>query len=351
MPSLRAQRAAMVGAERLFHEGRLEECREATEDLLIGLSSITEGESDGDGTHINITTAHEAKPTPIEEEARHELFSGALVLLAGCYSAVGSLTEAERLLATCQGYIDEHIASVGSSATGPISAVDSIPGRANVALAVLAYNRGVARLEQYRTDAATPMAVVREADASFLAEAEQRLADVLGPARLLLADVCHSRGVCCEILAGQSITNSNSKHSGIPPPFSYLGALAYYQRSLDIRGRLSDGAAATELKLALTLEHVAHLLRLTATPTDGQQARLEALGLLEAVCEARRRLLGPGHSLSVAAMTGLGALAAELGRYKKSRRAFAAALPGALAAYPPGDSRVAEIEYWIARIS
>lgn len=213
------------------------------------------------------------------------------------------------------------------------------------------------RLELYRTQGETPVSVVEEADECFLAEAERRLDDVLGPERLLLADVWHCRGVCCEILAGIERADrkdeerperrrSDGGAAGLP---LYVKALECYTKSMDVRARYADVAAVTELKLALTMEHVAHLLKLSATPADPGRKE-EALALLGTVAATRRRLLGPRHPLLASTLLAEGALLAELGRYKRVKRAFADSLAIVSEVYPPGDARVAEVEYWLSRV-
>lgn len=294
-------------ALRAFEEGDLQFSREQIESLLHDLRA-----TDSDGAHV--------------------LFLHCLLLLASIYSTVGATGEADRLLATSAGYATEHL------------------GPDHLGLATIAYNRAVIRVEDYRRDAELPaddappppsssrsgsagapvlsLAAVIEARDVFLEEAAWRLRNELGVDRLLLADVYHTHGVCEYLLE------------------NYVSALESFRRSLEVRVHYTDHSGVTELKMALTLEHVSQLYRLLGT----LPARTKALDLLGLVTRTRRRWLGPSHPLYGSALFAAGVMAAELQRWALAEEALAEAAAVARATYAEGDLRLEEVEHWLASV-
>lgn len=303
-------------------EGDLQLSREKAEDGLQALSTTVTTSSPSSSSSFPLSLC------PQTQTSAHTLFANMMVLLSNVYSAAGSFDEAERLLATCAGYIVEHISPT------------------DVRLATIAYNRAVLRLEVARlsplcfsrstapslTSSSASVSSssveegVREALTVLLPEAEWLLRDVLGVQRLLLADVWHSKGVCHYLFN------------------EYVSALECFHRSLELRVRYDDEAGVTQLKLALTLEHVAQIYRL-------QRAHLpEALHLLDVVVLTRRQLLGPHHPLYGAALVEEGVLAAELGKKKKAIAALTRACEVAERAYDADDGRRIEVEQWLHHV-
>lgn len=276
---------------RLFQEGHLQPCRTVAESLISQLSRV------------------ELKGN--DSTAVHKLFSNALLLVSNVYSAVGPSAESDRLLATCYGYVKEHIP------------VDSH----NIALATILYNRAVIRLEWERLDpSSAPRKAVVDAQ-NYLTEAENRLVNVLGLPRLLLADVLHCHGVCHHMLG-----------------LDYMAAVECYRRSMEIRRHFGDVHGISDLKTALTMEHIAHIYRLW-----GKQ--VEALTLLGSVLEARREALGSQNALYASTLLAYGVLALELGKKKAARRALKEAEAVHRDIYPESDWRVAEVGLWLSQLS
>lgn len=307
--------ACLAEATRLYQQGNLHGARDVAEEALLSLSSSTgttvnsqtTTSSSGDNTtqHITNTAQH-----------RHALFGNALLLLSAVYTAVRDFAEADRLLVTCEGYWREHLGHCAGDASqeGKLEV--------NEGLAGVAYNRAVLRLEQLDGERAITTQSQSQsqsqqqqqhrrevADAvlhTYLDDARERLDHTLGRQRCLLADVHHSIGVChlhCR---------------------RYVEALSAWQQSLAIRTRVQhrcqadDAAAAAagdaeELKVALTLEHVAQVYQLLEGRGD------EALRMLDAVADTRAGLLGPRHPLYARTLLAKAVLAEKLGRLRLAR--------------------------------
>ncbi|EKF38412.1 hypothetical protein MOQ_001380 [Trypanosoma cruzi marinkellei] len=219
----------------------------------------------------------------LAEEALHaaephdeESFAEALLLLSNVYCAAEDFLEAERLVTTCCCFVEEHL---GASHIGAVTS---------------RLNRAIILLERYRLQGGALSEVGRAYE--LLQEAERRLEDDVGDAgRLLLAEVLHNSGVCCELVG------------------RYADALTVYMRSMQIRVRYKDSAGVTDMKLALTMEHVAMLYRLMGGP------KLQgALRLMEVVATTRRRYIGPRHPLYASALLSQGVIAAELGHQRRA---------------------------------
>ncbi|RNF07214.1 variant surface glycoprotein 3054 [Trypanosoma rangeli] len=219
----------------------------------------------------------------LAEEALHaaeprneESFAEALLLLSNIYCAAEDFAEAERLVTTCCCFVEEHL------------------GAAHLGAATARLNRAIILLERYRLQGGAAAEVGRAYD--LLQAVERRLEDNVGSAaRLLLAEVLHNSGVCCELVG------------------RYTDALTAYMRSMQIRVRYTDAAGVTDMKLALTMEHVAMLYRLMGG------AKLQAaLRLMEAVAATRRRYIGPRHPLYASAILAQGVIAAELGHKRRA---------------------------------
>lgn len=209
------------------------------------------------------------------EASDHVQFCDGLLLMSCVALATREFDEAERLVATCHGYLTEHL------------------GARHEGTGTTLLNRGVILLERYRhtasllhngetaaasssksVDSSPPPQIEWVVDAlRYLEQAAAILINSFGVQRLSLADVYHNTGCCQEIL-GQ-----------------YTDALSSHARSLRIREKFQDQTGVTELKLALTMEHIAMIYRLT-------EAKLpEAVRLLGVVAATRRRHLGPTHPL------------------------------------------------------
>lgn len=265
------------------------------------------------------------------EAVDHVQFGDGLLLLSSIQCAAKEYDEAERMVATCHGYLQEHLG----------------PSHHGVATALL--NRAVILLERFTLEssllsvlptaergprdddepslvpkerrsplrgpshpkrhsdlsastssnpiilsgntnapASSAPRIERVVDAQkYLAEAERLVENTFGPDRLVLADIHHNHGVCCEILGG------------------YTDALEHYLKSLKIREKFKDTSGATDLKLALTMEHVAMIYRLTEVKLG------DAVRLLAVVAQTRRKYLGPSHPLYAAALFEQGVCALE----------------------------------------
>ncbi|KAG5509504.1 hypothetical protein JKF63_06209 [Porcisia hertigi] len=347
--------ALYADATRLYRQGDLHHARDAAEEGLLSLSP---------GAHSGVTANHHlhgsvepekntdrlsvgCEGLQAQQRRRHHLFGNILLLLSSIYMAVQDYIEAERLLVTCDGYWKERLAGTPTKASPAGTSGDAEGARCgdlDEGLAGVAYNRAVLLLERLQctpslsprrgdsspwvaplvdvcgvdarethsstssstvaTSPGTPEAVHARAMA-FLLEAQGHLAHTLGPPRRLLADVLHTLGVCHYEAA------------------DYIAALEAWQRSIAIRVHLhaqrlrtdhvtlqrdeGGGAGTEELKLALTMEHVAHVYQLL----DGRS--LHALKLLDTVAQTRRQYLGPTHPLYVRTLAHQGVLAAELG--------------------------------------
>ncbi|RNF01576.1 variant surface glycoprotein 3054 [Trypanosoma conorhini] len=212
-------------------------------------------------------------------------FADALLLLSNIYCAAGDFAEAERLVTTCCCFVEERL------------------GTAHLGAATARLNRAIILLERYRLRGGDAAAAVGRAY-DLLQAAERRLEDdVGGAARLLLAEVLHNSGVCCELVG------------------RYTDALTAYMRSMQIRVRYKDAVGVTDMKLALTMEHVAMLYRLM-----GGAKLPGALRLMEVVAATRRRHIGPRHPLYASALLSQGVIAAELGHQRRAAALLRSAL-------------------------
>ncbi|KAH9600154.1 hypothetical protein LSM04_004880 [Trypanosoma melophagium] len=252
----------------------------------------------------SLSSAREAAEDALHAADPHNdtLFAEGLLLLANVYCAAEDFAEAERLAATCCCYVEEHL------------------GPTHIGVATARLNRAVILLERYRlrsgnhdtthtntnTDSnsgnngnnsnsgSSGLRLVEEAYA-LLQTAARQLENVDGVNRLLLAEVLHNTGVCCELVG------------------RHVDALAAYMRSMQIRVHYTDASGVCDLKLALTMEHVAMLYRLLRGTKLQEAARL-----MDAVATTRRRYLGPRHPLFAAAILEQGVIAAELGHKRRA---------------------------------
>ncbi|AIN96448.1 hypothetical protein LPMP_130180 [Leishmania panamensis] len=370
--SLSLATALYADAARLYRLGDLHHARSAAEEALFSLSPRMDSAMAGKTRHHHGDVGHEESADSVsvgcessqaQQRRHHRLFGNTLLLLSCIYMAVQDYIEAERLLVTCDGYWRERLTVPHTRAPSPGTSVEECACCSDLdeGLAGVAYNRAVLRLEQLqctlslspsRGDKAlwvTPLVDVRDAGArlthspipssstaapsgtpetvyasvmALLLDAQNRLAHTLGPPRGLLADVLHTIGVCHYETA------------------DYITALEAWQRSMTIRlhlhaqrnrsdtdaaqrvlrrgeGSGEEGSDGTEeLKLALTMEHVAQVYRLL----EGRS--VEALKLLDTVAGTRRKYLGPTDPLCVRTLAFKGALAAELGHTKLARALF-----------------------------
>ncbi|GET86862.1 hypothetical protein, conserved [Leishmania tarentolae] len=360
--------ALYADATRLYRLGDLHHARDAAEEALLSLSqnphsemSNRNNDSHGNSNHEETTEGDSigCEGSQGQQRQRHRLFGNVLLLLSSIYTAVQDYAEAERLLVTCDGYWRERLSSMHTkvSAVGTPAGMDCVCySELDEGLAGVAYNRAVLRLEQLRctplssvsrgdgAPCAAPLADVCGTDArltyspipvsstavssgtsetvyasvmTLLREAQDRLAHTLGPQRGLLADVLHTIGVCHYEAA------------------DYIAALQAWQRSMAIRvhlhaqrqrtdrdaaqralgggGAVECSESTDELRLALTMEHVAQVYRLL----EGRS--VEALKLLDTVAATRRKYLGPTDPLCVRTLALKGTLAAELGHTKLAR--------------------------------
>lgn len=391
-------------ATRLYRLGDLHHARGAAEEALLSLSRSPHRDISDHASHRHGGGDHEETADSVsvdcevsqaQQRQRHRLFGNSLLLLSSIYMAVQDYAEAERLLVTCDGYWRERLTSTHTrlSSAGTSAEVEcACCSELDEGLAGVAYNRAVLRLEQLRRTPfssasrgdgelwVAPLVDVCGADArpthssiplsstaassgtpetvlasvmALLLDAQDRLAHTLGPSRSLLADVLHTIGVCHYEAA------------------DYIAALQAWQRSMAIRvhlhalrqrsdkdaaqralrrgvggddGECSDGTE--ELKLALTMEHVAQVYRLL------ESRSVEALKLLDTVAATRRRYLGPTDPLFVRTLVLKGVLAAELGHTKLARALFdrCSAIYGDAGPEtpPPSSSACAaqEVEQW-----
>eukprot|EP00796_Vickermania_ingenoplastis_P004327 gene4327-3141_t len=255
----------------------------------------------------------------------HTVFVDTLVLLASIYSASLAFSEAERLLVTCAGYVKDNILPQGSTSSSRDAELAS--SFQNTALATIAYNRAVLRVDEYLLfvschprrlrcvphercgDAEERNRLLRRvaiAGETLLEEAISRLENALGDERRLLADVWHTQGVCHHLLG------------------EHLAALADYHRSLELRlCCISMGCAgeAMDLKMALTLENVLEVYRLLlvrrgcriSVPTTSMQLPVVQRAM-STITASRQAHLGSDHPLVARSLFHEGLLAAEQGR-------------------------------------
>lgn len=396
---LRKATADYAGATRLYQQGNLHRARDVAERALLDLSSLPTSNStlegnvdDGDDDSVAVRPpSHSA--TPSNAPAHHQLYGNLLLLLASIYTAVREDAEAERLLATCEGYWREHLAHGGGGGCSDVNkkrganhhhnnyrgssvekgeAADLTCYDVDEGLAAVAYNRAVLQLEQLHDTTPTaasdhhhqqqrhqhamlpsvmhvsfalsssPLCVrgstenkeeqerqqQRQQEVAthilhtYLDSARDRLRHTLGAPRCLLADVYHSCGVCLYYMR------------------DYIGALEAWQQSLAIRVHVhscltsrqessanaktgqvkkkSKAASAPansveELKVALTLEHIAQVYQLI----DGKAA--EALKMCDTVAVTRERFLGPLHPLYARTLFLKAVLASRLRRVELAR--------------------------------
>lgn len=265
-PLLEFAESSYAEAVHLYHSGAVIECAAVAQEAIRALGANEVGE---------------------HSLASHASFAKLVVLLSCALAADGDYVESQRLLASAEGYVLEHLSG---------------PRQRRIALAHVAYDRAVLLLEDSCTacndeDASpsAPAVVVVEEARTLLEESERHLIHETDGQRLLLADVWHARGVC-EEAAGRHAT-----------------ALEYYRKSLDVRRRFGDtvpSRGTTSLKLALTLEHIAHLYRLLPCPSK----RREALHLFAVVASVRRRHLDVRHPLYRRCALAEAAAAAECGK-------------------------------------
>lgn len=240
------------------------------------------------------------------EALDHTQFGDGLLLLSTILCSMQLFDEAERMAATCHGYLCEHLEGMhrGVAAASLNRAIILLERyyRANDLHAMV--RRHSQRRGLQRGSSSTSLQAHSVTDASgdevssnavqwvvqargHLEEAVTVLQDAFGVDRLLLADVYHNLGCCDEILGG------------------YSDAMEYYMRSLKIREKYQDASGATDLKLAQTIEHVAMVYRLTESKLT------EAQKLLAVVATTRRRYLGPLHPSYAAALFEQGVCAFE----------------------------------------
>lgn len=266
-----------------LYDGELQKAQDTAETVLRG---CVEGMADS------------SEPVSLQS---HQLFTDTLLLLANTYSASRSFIDAERLLATCQGYVEESFAA----------ATPQVQAMRNAALAAVAYNRAVMRVDEYlcpMTEEEREKKVhrLRDAQTVFLLDAENRLKNVLGDARQLLADVYHTRGVTHFLLE------------------EYTAAVADFHRCLELRVHFTNDDGSCDLKLALTLEHLSHIYRLlnrhcTQRPILSLfSSPAELPKALEMISSTRARYLQPEHPLVARALFYEGSWAAEQGRVAKA---------------------------------
>lgn len=385
-------------ATRFYQQGNLHRARDMAEQVLLSLSSATNTSTatSSSGCPPNTATATGGaapgllSPIPSRaasgERTRHQLFGNALLLLSSVYIAVRAYAEAERLLATCEGYWREHLLNANTTATAAALEQQTMRLRTkqddaarvlacrdrDEGLAGVAYNWAVLELEKMEqltctstassranvntsaaTDALHPahlganaltsssdtqpdpsyvtsqereeqarrerekqlQAVATEILSKYLHVARDKLSHTLGPHRCLLADVYHSCGVCHYY------------------QMDYVRALEAWQQSMAIRvhvhrrgvsARTNEHAAADasvahtevsdssveELKIALTMEHIAHVYQ----HVDGKA--VEALKMYDAVASTRERHLGSLHPLYARTLLAKAVLASRLGRRK-----------------------------------
>jgi hypothetical protein len=342
MTDLAGAAASFAEATRLYYAGNLHSARDVAEQLLLSLATSS---AERMGTPMT-DPSNRSRFTDATREGcqrqHHQLFGNVLLLLCSVYTAVREYSEAERLLAVCEGYWKEHL---HNNDTGIVKT--STPCRdLDEGLAGVAYNRAVLQLEQLRCPTAASdedrhtmitdpahmptvpppfslldiekeeeqrrRCVAADILTRHLDDARDRLNHAVGPLRCLLADVHHSRGVCRYYCR------------------DYVGALEAWQQSIGIRVHLhhhltrrqakaavadddSGGSAVEELKLALTMEHVAHVYQLI----DGRM--VDALKVYDVVAATRERLLGPAHPLCARTLLGKAVLASTLGRTTVAR--------------------------------
>lgn len=236
-------------------------------------------------------------------------FAEALLLLSNVYCAAGEFAEAERFVATCCCFVEERL------------------GAAHIGVATLRLNRAIILLERYRLQGC-PLSVVTRAHELLQAAEQQLKDDVRRSRRRLLADVLHNSGVCCELLG------------------RFTDALTAYMRSMQIQVRYKDMAGVADMKLALTMEHVAMLFRLI-----GGQKLQEAQRLMSVVAATRRRFIGPRHPLYATALLAQGVIAAELGHQRRAAALLQKALEIRTRLYGPDDPQTRCVADLLSEIS
>ncbi|KPA76554.1 hypothetical protein ABB37_07844 [Leptomonas pyrrhocoris] len=352
--------AHFADATRLYQQGNLHRARDVAEQALLSLSFMSVG---AELKEACASTACGASSSPASSRAcphadnsmlrrHHQLFGNSLLLLSTIYTAAGDYMEAERLLATCEGYWRDHLSNGEGSSAGDRRETtmrgDAVGGRdLDEGLAGVAYNRAVLQLEQLRhtspptasrlqerandpssvwpslppsparssplrtqDDERRRQTVAAEVLRKYLYDAKDKLSHTLGSGRSMLADVHHSCGVCHYYLK------------------DYVAALEAWQQSMAIRvhgrrcragqqgkeiedGTLSGGV--DELKVALTLEHIAQVYHFI----EGKAA--DALKIYDAVAATRERYLGSAHPLYARTLFEKAVVASGLGHVKLAR--------------------------------
>lgn len=308
---------AMPRAEQLFelamrelNRGDLNSSREAAEGLIELLSQFS-------------LPDHDAR----DLARSHVLFAQALLILSSVYAAARAYGESSRMLTTCTCYSGEHIMN-GEDVWLRVQT-----------RATLAYNRAVLAIEEYCShvrqhrgtgasladarsrSAETALQAVRDARDVHLSEAESCLRNELQLPRLVLADVWHTRGVCHYLLR------------------DYVDALEDFGRSLATRLRYGDDHGITALKMALTMEHMAHIYR------HLPHMKREALRLLGSVVHTRQTYLAASHPLTFDALMASAVVAMELGCNTTAKATFAKARK---VARELGDEvRARQVDYWV----
>lgn len=334
-PAVRSATALHEEAIRHYTTGDLHAAREAAEEAILLIAPV---KGDPQQQWIHGPTGGDSVTAP--DAALHHLMSNLLLLLSCVYCATGDFKEAWRLLTTCTCYIREYCASAaGAEAPNGSS-------RGGLLLATCVYNEAVLRLEQLReaeVDAGVPASVTATSLSSVgsnsslaerqqherdeilallqnqLSVAEEGLKHATGAARLLLADVLHTKGVCLYRLrrwVDAVLTWQSSM--AIRVKWATMSAERHAQYGEQHFGRAED-AATMELKLALTMEHVAQVYRFLP------EKRITALQLVSRVAATRRRLIGPMHLLYGRTLMTQGVLAAEVGRLKLALASMEAA--------------------------
>ena len=203
----------------------------------------------------------------------HALFGNTLLLLANSHQSRGSFTEAQRLYGTCAKYVSDNL------------------GAAYPGLASCLMNHGILHMSHRSWKEAL----------SLLGRAFEVVQNVIGPERLILADIHHNLGCCFQA-------------TGDLPQ-----ALTHFMMSLRIREKFRDPSGEVELKLALTMECIALIFR--------QQGNMvEGLKLLKDIAKVRRQRLGPYDLEYATALFECGVLAWELQKFRVARADFSKCL-------------------------
>jgi len=187
------------------------------------------------------------------------------------------------------------------------------------------------------------------------------LMDARGAARLLLADVLHTKGVCLyrvgkhvdALAAWQGSMEIRVRWAALAPErrrsINGVGGLAHAPYNMAAAAGDDDDNeddAAMELKLALTMEHVAQVYRFVP------EKRVMALKLMSRVAATRRRHVGPRHLLYGRTLMMQSVVAEEAGRSKLALAVMETAaevLRDADGGVPAAELR--HVEDWIAYLT